>query len=204
MTNFHNASFLAAYGTVDQLPASTLSEISFAGRSNVGKSSILNKLMYCKDLAKVSQTPGKTATINFYGIDTAAKQGACHFVDLPGYGFAKVAKSEKGRWSELIEGYFNQQRRFALVCSLIDIRHEASDLDEVMVSFLQEAGLPYCVVLTKADKLSRQQQMKQRSALIKQLGIGADVPVLITSSESGLGVDDLRSLIIQSMQTARA
>ena len=121
--NYHIASFKAAYGTSSQLPESTRPEVSFAGRSNVGKSSLLNKLMYRKGLAKVSQTPGKTATINFYDVD------GTDFVDLPGYGYAKVAKSEKGRWSELIEGYFNQDRRFALVVSLVDIRHDPSALD---------------------------------------------------------------------------
>ena len=94
--NFHNASFKAAYGTVDQLPESKRPEVSFAGRSNVGKSSLLNKLMFRKGLAKVSATPGKTATINFYDVD------GIDFVDLPGYGYAKVSKSEKARWSELI------------------------------------------------------------------------------------------------------
>ena len=157
--NFHNASFKAAYGTSEQLPASTGPEVSFAGRSNVGKSSLLNKLMYRKGLAKVSSTPGKTATINFYDVD------GHDLVDLPGYGYAKVSKAEKGRWSELIEGYYNQDRDFALVVSLIDIRHEPSALDRNMVQFLMDAELPFAIALTKADKLSKQQQMKQRAAI---------------------------------------
>ena len=192
--NYHIASFKAAYGTSSQLPESTRPEVSFAGRSNVGKSSLLNKLMYRKGLAKVSQTPGKTATINFYDVD------GTDFVDLPGYGYAKVAKSEKGRWSELIEGYFNQDRDLALVVSLVDIRHEASDLDVNMIGFLQEAELPFAVVLTKADKLSRQQQMKQKAALKKQLKLGADVPLVVCSSEKGTGIDELRSLIKNSVR----
>lgn len=192
--NFHNASFKAAYGTSAQLPESARPEVSFAGRSNVGKSSLLNKLMYRKGLAKVSSTPGKTATINFYDVDGA------DFVDLPGYGYAKVSKSEKGRWSELIEGYFNQDRDLALVVSLVDIRHEASDLDVNMIGFLQEAELPFAVVLTKADKLSRQQQMKQKAALKKQLKLGADVPLVVCSSEKGTGIDELRSLIKNSVR----
>ena len=117
------------------------------------------------------------------------------FVDLPGYGYAKVSKSDKSRWSELIEGYFNQDRDLALVVSLVDIRHEASDLDVNMIGFLQEAELPFAVVLTKADKLSRQQQMKQKAALKKQLKLGADVPLVVCSSEKGTGIDELRSLI---------
>lgn len=191
--NFHNASFKAAYGTSAQLPASTLPEVSFAGRSNVGKSSLLNKLMYRKGLAKVSQTPGKTATINFYDVD------GYDLVDLPGYGYAKVSKSEKGRWSELIEGYFNQDRRFALVVSLIDIRHDPSALDLHMVNFLADAGFPFAVALTKADKLSNQQRIKQRAAIRKKLNLPKGTPLLVTSSEKGDGVDELRTLIAQSI-----
>ena len=189
--NYHNVKFKAAYGTSSQLPVSTLPEVSFAGRSNVGKSSLLNKLMYRKSLAKVSSTPGKTATINFYDVD------GYDFVDLPGYGFAKVAKSEKHRWSELIEGYFNQERIFALVVSLIDIRHEASALDLNMIEFLRESGLPFMVVLTKADKLSKQQCMKQTAMLRKQLQLDKDIPMLAVSSESGTGINELRVLINQ-------
>ena len=158
--NYHIASFKAAYGTSSQLPESTRPEVSFAGRSNVGKSSLLNKLMYRKGLAKVSQTPGKTATINFYDVD------GTDFVDLPGYGYAKVAKSEKGRWSELIEGYFNQDRRFALVVSLVDIRHDPSALDMHMAKFLWENDFPFAIALTKADKLSKQAAGKQALSLI--------------------------------------
>ena len=189
--NYHNVKFKAAYGTSSQLPVSTLPEVSFAGRSNVGKSSLLNKLLYRKSLAKVSSTPGKTATINFYDVD------GYDFVDLPGYGFAKVAKSEKHRWSELIEGYFNQERIFALVVSLIDIRHEASALDLNMIEFLRESGLPFMVVLTKADKLSKQQCMKQTAMLRKQLQLDKDIPMLAVSSESGTGINELRVIINQ-------
>ena len=189
--NYHNVKFKAAYGTSSQLPVSTLPEVSFAGRSNVGKSSLLNKLMYRKSLAKVSSTPGKTATINFYDVD------GYDFVDLPGYGFAKVAKSEKHRWSELIEGYFNQERIFALVVSLIDIRHEASALDLNMIEFLRESGLPFMVVLTKADKLSKQQCAKQTAMLRKQLKLDKSVPMLAVSSESGTGINELRVIINQ-------
>ncbi len=192
--NFNNVSFERSYGTSAQLEPSTLPEIAFAGRSNVGKSSLLNKLFNRKGLAKVSQTPGKTATINFFGGD------GVKFVDLPGYGYAKVSKSEKARWSELIEGYFNQDRDFALVASLIDIRHEASKLDENMVNFLREADLPFIVVLTKADKLSRQQQMKQKAAIKRQLGLGADTPMVVTSSAKGDGMDELRAIIREAAE----
>ena len=191
--NFNNVRFERSFGTSAQLPPSTAPEVAFAGRSNVGKSSLLNKLFNHKGLAKVSQTPGKTATINFFDGD------GVRFVDLPGYGYAKVSKSEKERWSELIEGYFNQDRAFALVVSLIDIRHAASDLDVNMVNFLREADLPFVVVLTKADKLSRQQQNKQKAALKRQLELGADTPLVVTSSAKGDGMDELRSIIKEAV-----
>ena len=137
----------------------------------------------------MSQTPGKTATINFFDGDGVT------FVDLPGYGYAKVSKSEKARWSELIEGYFNQDRSFALVVALVDIRHEASELDENMIRFLREADLPFVVALTKADKLSRQQQMKQKAALKRQLALGDDASMVVTSSAKGDGMEELRKII---------
>lgn len=193
--NYHTAAFLAAYGTSAQLPASTCPEISFVGRSNVGKSSLMNKLFGRKGLVKVSSTPGKTSTINFFAVD-GPSAGGVHFVDLPGYGYAKVAKSEKGRWSELIEGYFAQERRFALVVQLIDIRHEATKDDVRMVEFLETRALPYVVVFTKADKLSRAQQQRQMAVIAKQLAaLKANPIVLATSSQTGLGIDDLRTLI---------
>ena len=171
--NINNVVFERSFGVSSQLTPSTMPEIAFAGRSNVGKSSLLNKLFNRKGLAKVSQTPGKTATINFFSCD------GVRFVD---------------------EGYFNQDRDLALVVSLVDIRHEASDLDVNMIGFLQEAELPFAVVLTKADKLSRQQQMKQKAALKKQLKLGADVPLVVCSSEKGTGIDELRSLIKNSVR----
>lgn len=192
--NFNIVAFERSFGISSQLPPSTLPEVAFAGRSNVGKSSMLNALFGRKSLAKVSQKPGKTSTINFFATDTA------RFVDLPGYGYARVAKSEKGRWAELIEGYFNQDRNFALVVSLVDIRHEAQQLDLNMIGFLQEAGLPFAVVLTKADKLSKNQQNKQAALLRRQLALPDDVPMLVTSSEKKIGFDNLRKLIEQACE----
>ena len=187
--NFNNVRFERSFGTSAQLTPSTAPEVAFSGRSNVGKSSLLNKLFNRKGLAKVSQTPGKTATINFFDGDGVT------FVDLPGYGYAKVSKSEKARWSELIEGYFNQDRSFALVVALVDIRHEASELEENMIRFLREADLPFVVALTKADKLSRQQQMKQKAALKRQLALGDDASMVVTSSAKGDGMEELRKII---------
>ena len=192
--NFNKVQFERSFGTSKQLPPSTLPEIAFAGRSNVGKSSLLNTLFNRKGLAKVSQTPGKTSTINFFLTDDA------RFVDLPGYGFAKVSKSERERWAELIEGYFNQERNFALVCSLVDIRHPASDLDENMIGFLQEAELPFLIVLTKGDKLSKSKCLQQRSAIRRQLNLPDEVPMVITSSLKKSGMDELRREIAKSIQ----
>ena len=192
--NFHNASFKAAYGTSEQLPASTGPEVSFAGRSNVGKSSLLNKLMYRKGLAKVSSTPGKTATINFYDVD------GHDLVDLPGYGYAKVSKAEKGRWSELIEGYYNQDRDFALVVSLIDIRHEPSPEDREMFQWTLHAGVPFTVVATKADKIGKSQRMIAANKAAKLLG--APAFAIPFSAEERIGKDALVERIGQIYEDA--
>ncbi len=187
--DFRNIEFKAAYGTSQQIPESVRPEISFVGRSNVGKSSLINRLFNRKKLAKVSSKPGKTSTINFFS------NGSEDFIDLPGYGYAQVSKSEKERWAEMIEGYFDQYRYYALVVSLIDIRHPASKLDEQMVEFLKSTELPFCIALTKADKISRSQQFKQRDAIRKQLGLSADIPMIVTSSEKGNGMDELKATI---------
>ena len=192
--DFKQVEYEKSFGTSKQLPPSTLPEIAFAGRSNVGKSSLLNTLFNRKQLARVSQKPGKTSTINFF------LSGDVRFVDLPGYGYAKVSKSERERWAELIEGYFNQDRNFALVCSLIDIRHPASDLDENMVGFLQEAELPFIIVLTKGDKLSKSKCNQQRAAIKRQLQLDDDVPMVLTSSLKRSGMDELRSTISRYVQ----
>lgn len=190
--DFQHVEYELSFGTVAQIVPSTLPEIAFAGRSNVGKSSLLNKLFNRKQLARVSQNPGKTATINFY------KSKDARFVDLPGYGYAKVSKSERNRWSRLIEGYFAQDRNFALVCSLIDIRHAASELDENMVSFLQESDLPYAIVFTKGDKLSRSKCNAQAAALRKQLGVREGTPWVVTSAEKGTGIPELKTIIAEA------
>ena len=191
--NYCDVRFDKAFGTAAQLPESTLPEISFAGRSNVGKSSLINKLFGRKKLAMVSSTPGKTATINFF------VSGMVNFVDLPGYGYAQVSKSEKTRWARLIDEYFNQDRRFALVCCLVDIRHDASNLDINMVRFLQHMELPYAIVFTKADKLG---PVKARMNAEKWMHALEDrwvelPPYFITSSEKKLGRDDVLDYIDQ-------
>jgi GTP-binding protein len=185
---YETARFEASYGTVAQLPEPTTPEVSFVGRSNVGKSSLLNKLIGRKQLAKVSSQPGKTANINFFDVD------GVRFVDLPGYGFAKVSRAEKQRWADLIGGYFEQERSFNLVVALVDIRHDAQKLDLDMLAYLEEAGLPFVVALTKADKLSRSKQAQQRSSLARQFGLDAS-QMIVTSSETGVGIPELRRAI---------
>lgn len=189
--NYQLARFEASYGTVESIPEPTQPEVSVAGRSNVGKSSLLNKLFGRKNLVKVSSTPGKTCNVNFFDVDGIT------FVDLPGYGFARVSKAEKDRWSSLIGGYFELERSFNLVLSLVDIRHEAQKLDRQMIAFLQDAGLPYLVVLTKGDKLSRNKQNAQAALLSKQLEVPRD-QMIITSSETGQGIDELKSRIAEA------
>lgn len=188
--NYHNVKFTAAYGTSKQLPPSTRAEVSFVGRSNVGKSSLMNKLFNRKKLAKVSATPGKTSTINFFEAEWA------DFVDLPGYGFAQVSKSEKVRWREMIEGYYNQDREFCCVVSLIDIRHPATALDVNMIEFLIAAELPFMIVCTKADKLSKNKCAQSIAALRRQLGFSRDeVEIIPISSANGSGIDDLKAAL---------
>ena len=189
--NYSTACFEASFGTIESLPDPTTPEVSFVGRSNVGKSSLLNRLLNRKSLAKVSSTPGKTANINFFSCD------GIRFVDLPGYGYAKVSASEKQRWADLISGYFSQERSFNLVVALVDIRHDAQALDVRMLSFLAEEGLPFVVALTKADKLSRGKQEQQASSLARQFGIDR-AQMIVTSSETNLGIDELRKRIGES------
>ena len=138
------AVFEASFGRAQQLPASDLPEIVFSGRSNVGKSSLINKLLNRKALARVSATPGKTTTINFYRLDVL------RLADLPGYGYAKRSKEETRRWSSLVEGYFDSERNIALVAQLVDMRHPATPDDIMMLEFLLERSMPFALCLPRA------------------------------------------------------
>ena len=187
--NFNKAEFFTSYGSFKQIPKSTKTEIAFAGRSNVGKSSLINKIFNRKSLARVSAVPGKTATINFYALENV------HFVDLPGYGYAKVAKSEKERWGELIEGYLGDDRELALVFQLVDFRHPPTKDDIMMINYLIDSELPFVVVLTKADKLSKKQRSERREALMTELPCAEDITVVEFSAQTGEGVDEIRAII---------
>ncbi len=187
---FQNAEFKAAYGTFSQLPKSDKIEIAFAGRSNVGKSSLINRVFGRRALARVSSVPGKTQTINFYGLENV------HFVDLPGYGYAKVSKSEKERWRELIGGYFaDPERDIALVFSLIDMRHPPSKDDLVMLDYLIDNEIPFCVVLTKADKLKKTERAERMEAFKTELPMYDQLTVIPFSAMTDEGVEDIRSII---------
>lgn len=188
---YEQVRYLASYGTVEQLPQSKAPEVSFVGRSNVGKSSLINKLFNRKSLAKVSGKPGKTANINFFEAD------GIHFVDLPGYGFAQRSQAEKQRWADLIDAYFASERSHNLVIALVDIRLEAQALDLQMIDYLKGAGLPFVIALTKADKLSRQKQQAQLRKLAAAFGVD-EMACIITSAQTGLGIDTLKRFIEQA------
>lgn len=186
--NFNKAEFNNAFGISSQLPISDVPEIAFAGRSNVGKSSLLNKLFNRKNLARVSSVPGKTITINFYNVD------GNRFVDLPGYGYAKISKQERDRFGELMEGYFQSDRQIELVVQLIDMRHPPSKDDFNMISFMEQMNIPFIVVLTKADKLKKK-EFESRSKLIFDELKNPDYPVIPFSAVTGLGVDKIKKTI---------
>lgn len=190
--NYQNAAFEGAAGTAEQLPAATVPEIVFSGKSNVGKSTLINKLLNRKGLARVSSTPGKTGTINFYMLSD------CRFVDLPGYGYAKVSKQEKTRWAQLVEGYLAASRPIALVCQLLDMRHDPTADDLHMIQYLLDCGLPFVLVATKSDKLNQKQRMERLQKFAECFREISDIPFLPFSAQNGEGVEPLRHLIEES------
>lgn len=187
--NFNKAEFFASYGEYKQLPPAEKTEFAFAGRSNVGKSSLINKIFNRKSLARVSAVPGKTATVNFYKIDD------CFLVDLPGYGYAKIAKSDKLRWSELIEGYLMSGRDIALIFQLIDMRHPPSADDMHMINFMIDNELPFVIVLTKADKLSKRERAERMEGFRQEIEYFDDITVIEFSAVTGEGADKIREII---------
>ena len=183
------AEFFAAYGTNKQLPASVKPEVVFSGRSNVGKSSLINKLCNRKNLARVSGEPGKTGTINFYTVNDF------YIVDLPGYGFAKVSDKERQRWDKLINSYFETGRGINLVVQLIDCRREPSNDVYIMLDYLTHHGIPFIIALTKGDKLNKTQQnaaVEQFKEYCKDYSYSE---VILTSTLKNIGIDQLNSTI---------
>ncbi len=188
--NFNNAFFEKAFGTFEQLSVSDLPEFCFSGRSNVGKSSLINKLTNRKSLARVSGKPGKTVTINFYRADNI------RIVDLPGYGYAKVPFAERTRWSDLMEGYFKSGRNIKCVFALIDMRHPATDFDVAMLDFMQQMDIPYHIVLTKSDKLNKTEYANRLTAVNEELyGFIEDCEIIPFSAQTGEGVSKLQEII---------
>lgn len=187
--NFNKAEFFTSYGRLSQIPESTRLEIAFSGRSNVGKSSLINKIFNRKALAKVSSMPGKTVTINFFSLDEI------YIVDLPGYGYAKVSKSEKERWAELIEGYLHADRKLVLIFQLIDMRHSPTKDDLHMIDFLIESEIPFVIVLTKADKLTKNQRDDRMKAFREEIPYFDEINLIEFSAKTGEGVDEIRSII---------
>ena len=192
--NFHTASFKAAYGTSAQLPASTGPEVSFAGRSNVGKSSLLNKLMYRKGLAKVSATPGKTMLINHFLVNDS-----WYIVDLPGYGYARRSKDDRLRLEGIIKSYILGRAQMTNLFVLIDSRHAPQKIDMEFMEWLGENGVPFSIVFTKMDKQSAAAGERQTAEYLKQmLDTWEELPpVFRTSSADGRGRDAVLDYIEQ-------
>lgn len=186
---FDKIEFTAAYGTSKQLPPSKEAEIVFSGRSNVGKSSLINKIFNRKNLARVSSVPGKTITVNFF------KGDGVYFVDLPGYGYAKREQGERKRWAELMEGYFHSDRNIALVIQLIDMRHPPSADDMMMLNFLRECEIPFVIALTKCDKLNKTETEKRREALNEELCDYSDITRIEFSAVKGTGVEAVKAAV---------
>ena len=187
--NYNNARYEKSYGTSAQLEKSDNIEIAFAGRSNVGKSSLINKVFNRKNLARVSSVPGKTVTINFYDCD------GIKFVDLPGYGYARVSNDEKKRWSDLMESYFRTQRNISLVIQLTDMRHSVTPQDLDMLRFLKHNGYPFIVVMTKSDKLNKSETAKRLEEIKTELNEFGEVLCVPVSAVSGTDADIIKTAI---------
>ena len=183
------AEFITSLTAYRDFPGKGLPEIAFAGRSNVGKSSLLNSLTRRNKLAKVSATPGKTRLINVFRVNDA-----WHLIDLPGYGYAQVDKKEKQRWGEMMDGYFQKSDALRLTLHLVDIRHAPTKDDLTMNAFLRSTGLPFYVIATKLDKISRAQRLPCLTLLYRTLSV-QPWQVLPYSSETGEGRDQLLELI---------
>lgn len=191
---YESFTFETSFGVSAQLKASEMPEIAFAGRSNVGKSSLLNKLLNRKNLARVSSVPGKTATINFF------KGDGVRFVDLPGYGYAKVSRDEKARWGTLMEHYFGSGRDIRLVVQLTDMRHPITADDRDMLDFLTYHHIPFAVVMTKSDKLNKTETAKRMEEIQAELAPYAPQAVIPFSALKGTGVPELKRVIEASLQ----
>lgn len=183
-------------GITSKLPENEWPEIAFAGKSNVGKSSLINSLVNRKALARVGATPGKTRTINYYKINEAL-----YFVDLPGYGYANVPESVKEQWGKLIERYLNTSKQLKIVFLLIDIRHDPSANDKMMYDWILDRGYKPVVIATKADKIKRSQLQKQVAAIRRGLAVVEGTKIIPFSSETKSGREEVWNLIEETCMT---
>ena len=191
--NLHNAEFVRSVTSVADCPKDGLPQIAFAGKSNVGKSSVINKLLLRKNFARVGEAPGKTTHINFFRIDEAM-----YLVDLPGYGYAKVPQKEKERWGRLMEDYF-AANRIDLGVLIVDYRHPPTNNDITMARWFLDSGCPFVVVANKMDKLKKSEMAACKEEFEKICAPYGCRAVVLTSAENGLGCDELRALLEASM-----
>lgn len=189
--NTHNAEILLSAANKSHYPQDNIPEIALAGRSNVGKSSFINTLLNRKNLARTSGKPGKTQLLNFFDID-----GKLRFVDVPGYGYAKVSKSERAKWGKMIEEYLTSRDNLRAVVSLVDLRHDPSADDVQMYEFLKYYEIPVIVVATKADKIPRGKWNKHESAIKKKLDFDKNDDFIIFSSVNKAGLDEAWDAIL--------
>ena len=187
--NFHNVHFLKSVAQIDQKPRPSMPEIAVIGRSNVGKSSLINTIFNRKNVAKVSSTPGKTRLINYFSIDNRL-----YFVDLPGYGYAKLAKQRRSEWQTVIESYLKNNPDLKIVLLLIDSRHDIMDSDKIMIDWLNHYKIPYILILTKSDKISNNRYHTMRNNLRKKY---PDQVILRFSSKNRNGKDDILKILEQ-------
>jgi len=192
--NFQKVEFLISAAAPKDFPKNRLPEIAFAGKSNVGKSSVINRVLQRKNFARVGETPGKTIHVNYFTVD-----GKCYFVDLPGYGFAKVPLKEKERWGKLMEDYFAAQR-IDLGVLIVDYRHPPTNNDITMARWFMDAGCPFVVVANKKDKLKKSELIPNLQIIRQDLELPDDVPVLPFSAEKGDGREDLVKLILDAVK----
>lgn len=185
---FRKTTFLGVASDIKSCPPSDRPEIVFSGKSNVGKSSLINALADNKKLARVSATPGKTRVVVYFNVDDKL-----YFADLPGYGYAKASKDVKEKFNKLCDQYFVSGRKFSLVLHLIDVRHAPSADDIRMLDYMNQSGIPYFLVFTKCDKLSKAQIRKQLNEFGKILDFHEDARIFAVSSEKKVGLDDLRA-----------
>ncbi|MCG2589657.1 ribosome biogenesis GTP-binding protein YihA/YsxC [Rhodohalobacter sulfatireducens] len=190
---FNTSTFVTSAPSLADCPPEDLPEVCFAGRSNVGKSSLINSLVNRKRLARTSNTPGKTQQMNYYNIDQKF-----YIVDLPGFGFAKVPEKERKRWGKDIKQYLYQRKTLNLILHLVDARHDPTRLDEDFFYWMASNRKPFSVVLTKSDKLSGNKLAASKQTVKKILEkMNIEAPIIVTSSDSGRGIKDLQSLILE-------